>query len=683
MRRRPAKRLWKAGGSCRQSCEVDGVHDILDAGHSRRASISNSPAEGDLQRLVVAVTALATLWLATRPYYGVIHDAQFYVVQTLARIYPERFARDLFFEFGSQDQFTIFTWIYKPFVERLGLVDAHALLLLLGSVAWLAGALALASAILPDRRQRIWALAALVLLPPQYATGLLRYAEPFATPRLFVEAATLFALALFAREKTRSGALVLICAGSIHPLMAMPGIAFIVISRLTSNLRRSMASVGTMTLLLVLTAAMSGNFPSVSRPMDITWFDAAITRNPYLVLGRWQWWEILLLSAQLFMSLFVIVVLTGRLRHVALVSLIVGVAGLLATIIGGDIAKLQIIIAGQPWRALWITAMISNLLVVPALLQLRREGFGATGTGWPSIYIALGAALLTHLVPLSMFALAPALALAVIHVVLHRTRSVPRHHHAMAFNALLAVVAGWWLAVLVTALPATVELSWEMPWVAPRQLALSMCGIGLLYVSLHRPTAVPTARVIASVMAGLIFFCAVSTLDQRSPWQRFLESPGPEQTALMEFVPRDSNVFWDGGVGFLWFRLRRAAYFSCLQGAGTIFFRDTALAFRRRAETFGFQTLEGRCFESMSPRTLPPTGIELQNACLREPELDYLILPAQVENLAVKSWRIPVSRSVPSSPGQTQPAGEVFRYDCTTLRMMDDARLRANAVRNE
>src|SRR5689334_23169132 len=55
-----------------------------------------------------ALLLLASLWLATRPYSGMIHDARIYLVQGLSHLYPGAFADDLFFKFGSQDGFSIF-----------------------------------------------------------------------------------------------------------------------------------------------------------------------------------------------------------------------------------------------------------------------------------------------------------------------------------------------------------------------------------------------------------------------------------------------------------------------------------------------------------------------------------------------------------------------------------------------
>jgi hypothetical protein len=67
--------------------------------------------------LLLAVNALA------RPYAGITHDARLYSAQVLNQLDPGTFGDDLFFRYGSQDQFSVFSRFAAPFVHVLG---AHA-----------------------------------------------------------------------------------------------------------------------------------------------------------------------------------------------------------------------------------------------------------------------------------------------------------------------------------------------------------------------------------------------------------------------------------------------------------------------------------------------------------------------------------------------------------------------------
>ena len=85
------------------------------------------PVPGDQHRRVKMLSIallIATLWLTTRPYVGVMDNSKFYTVQALNALMPGRFAEDLYFRYGSQDQFTLFSLVYKPFLAAFGIAAA-------------------------------------------------------------------------------------------------------------------------------------------------------------------------------------------------------------------------------------------------------------------------------------------------------------------------------------------------------------------------------------------------------------------------------------------------------------------------------------------------------------------------------------------------------------------------------
>ena len=73
-----------------------------------------------LDTLTLGLFAAAS-WIATHRYHGIWHDGVLYAGQAVFRLDPLPFAKDLFFAFGSQDQFTVFTGIYSQVVQMLGL----------------------------------------------------------------------------------------------------------------------------------------------------------------------------------------------------------------------------------------------------------------------------------------------------------------------------------------------------------------------------------------------------------------------------------------------------------------------------------------------------------------------------------------------------------------------------------
>ena len=82
---------------------------------------------------------IAALWMATRPYVGIIHDSRFYSVQALGALLPGRFSDDLYFRYCSQDQFTLFTLVYEPALSILGLARAAMVLTIVGQLSWVVG----------------------------------------------------------------------------------------------------------------------------------------------------------------------------------------------------------------------------------------------------------------------------------------------------------------------------------------------------------------------------------------------------------------------------------------------------------------------------------------------------------------------------------------------------------------
>src|SRR5262245_51531068 len=94
---------------------------------------------------------IATLWMATRPYLGVVHDSRFYTVEALNELIPGRFADDLYFRYGSQGQFTLFTRMYKPFIAAFGVADGNLILTIIAQCLWLSGLFYLARNLFRDR----------------------------------------------------------------------------------------------------------------------------------------------------------------------------------------------------------------------------------------------------------------------------------------------------------------------------------------------------------------------------------------------------------------------------------------------------------------------------------------------------------------------------------------------------
>ncbi len=182
-------------------------------------------ADPDLcQRVWVLVALVIALWLATRPYLGIVGgDGRLYAVQALNALQNGRFADDMYFQFGSQDQFTLFSRLYAPFLALLGVGRGALVVTVLTQAAWVAGLVFLIHTLTRDLRQALLAAALVIALPSQY--GPLGFGELFVSPRLFAEALSMLALAMLLRGRNVSSLAILLASASVHPLATVPALA--------------------------------------------------------------------------------------------------------------------------------------------------------------------------------------------------------------------------------------------------------------------------------------------------------------------------------------------------------------------------------------------------------------------------------------------------------------------------
>jgi hypothetical protein len=108
---------------------------------------------------------IAAAWFATRQYVGVIQDSRLYTVQALSALQPGRFAGDLHFLYGSQDQFTVFSWLYAPALAFLGVSQAAISLTILCQFLWMLGLIYLAKGLFRDRDSTLFAVLMVIVLP--------------------------------------------------------------------------------------------------------------------------------------------------------------------------------------------------------------------------------------------------------------------------------------------------------------------------------------------------------------------------------------------------------------------------------------------------------------------------------------------------------------------------------------
>jgi len=230
---------------------------------------------------------LVTLWLALHGYHGLTDDGQIFAFQAFARLHPQLTA-DLYLRNTSQDQFTLFSPLYAWCIGILGLENAARLLTLVFSVWFLAAAWSFASAV--TGRDTAWlAVAFLLIVAGGYgASGVFRIFDPFLTARLPAEALTITALGCHVRGMKGLGLLLALGALFIHPLMALPGLFFVVCLWLPVRVGVIGAIGGVLATLAVALVAV--NLPTAPRAltvMDAQWLDVVQERSQLQFLQLW------------------------------------------------------------------------------------------------------------------------------------------------------------------------------------------------------------------------------------------------------------------------------------------------------------------------------------------------------------------------------------------------------------
>ena len=311
-------------------------------------------------------TGIAALWLLARPYTGIRHDGRLYLGQALARIEPEIFGRDLFFAFGSQDRFTLFSPIYALAIQAIGVPLAAKLLLLAAQLAFLAGAALLARRLFPGMLAWL-ALAAVAAFPGDYGPrAIFAYAEPFLTARSFAEPLVLLGLWLLLAKRSLWAAVCILAAGLLHPLLAAPAVLAAWIFLALADRRWWWAGLFG---LAVPALALLGldPFSRLFLSYDPAWSGIVKSGLGFIFPSTWSIQDWLKPGFEA-----LVVLLAARGADIAARRLFWALAamtllGILASVVGADLFSNVLIASAQLWRGAWLLHLAS-LLALPAVL---------------------------------------------------------------------------------------------------------------------------------------------------------------------------------------------------------------------------------------------------------------------------------------------------------------------------
>lgn len=641
-----------------------------------RAGTRNGLRQLGLVRALCLGLLVVALWAATRPYLGIFHDSRFYTLEALNSLLPGRFSHDLYFQYGSQGRFTIFSLAYAPLISLLGLSGGNIALTIAAQALWLGGLCYLSYVLFRDWKLAGLAVIAVILLP---SGATFHYGEPFVTPRSFAEALTFWALGNQFKGRPVRALSLLGVSMLIHPLITLPGLAAWFLYQATQ--RRIWWLFLAVAIAVVFGLALAGvqPFSWLLVRFDPAWFAHIRTRDDFCFVSLWGldlWLPVL---GSLVLGLFELILATPSERRVLVPVFVVGAGGILASLIGGDLLRNVLLFDIQTWRFMWLFTLVANLFAVKTVLRfVSARPVVSSPTPW-LLVLALGLMVISKVFEMMMLGAVILLTLAIFAGCWEwmGKKAIP-----LWARIALALLTG--LSLGVVFIGANVAVSWisinpVMFWGGLRQLALSLCISGVIWFFLFRSETPagkglhPTAFLVVALGLAAI---AGWQWDQRSAWDRFVYASDPP-SSLTDLLPGKAPIYWEGDVAPPWFLLKRASYFSCDQGAGALFSRGTAISYEKRYKTFQkLQTLDFRqysfCPLTDARRTAPLQRHELSALCAKEAELGALVLTERVADAPYRLWISPVpfkAREQPT-PGVWKPfsADHFYIYTCGDLR---------------
>ncbi|MCI2400429.1 hypothetical protein [Aliiroseovarius subalbicans] len=618
----------------------------------------NTPGQR-LARIALLVSAVCALWLATRPYRGIVHDARLYLVQAQNALEPEKFGADLFFKYGSQDSFSVFSSLYSPAVEFFGPGGAHLLFWALGQAVWVASLSYMAVTLYNNRRLAIIAIAAVMSLSPFYGWGVLQYGEPFATPRIFVEAFSVLMISLIYQKRVLQAGGLLVAAFLLHPLMALPGLVFYLL--LTVPFFRAILPLTVVGLVALVALALTGNdpFTRVLETYDPEWLEIVFERSPHAFIQDWAVQGAILGAMPLVALSFVTWRGDGGFRRIAAAGLIMGLVFLLISWIGGDLVSNVLILNLQLWRGLWMVALLGNFFAAYVVYLLPVNGRSRT-------FFIIAIVMNAIETQLGFLPLAATLVVVASGLAFWADQSLSGkvlRGIQLIGSVILAAATLFLIAEILFK-----STSWDVFETLPDLARVATIFLAA-FVLVSWPLPLRAGKGLCIALSVALIGWSLFIVDARDAKARYISSSEPPEAEVFEQIV-GRNTYWEGGVDILWFKMRQPSFFSCTQGAGVMFFRDTAIVYARRSRVLKPLNTPGDlggadalCFQrtqNLSETSIKPE--QIRAACDALPKLDVMVLRTKVPDLPYKSWQ-PDFPVPPSGFDVTGPAGSDRRGD--------------------
>jgi hypothetical protein len=537
------------------------------------------------------------------PYRGIVHDARYYAFQALNNAKNGQFAHDLFLEFGSQDNYSVFSYFMGPLVAWMGLDVAFWLAYMAASALFIYATVRFFRSLIPDHSLANIAALALLAIPILYGgSGSFRIHENFFTARLIAQGLGILGITAIYRKCPYQALGFALASVAFHPIMGISSFLVIMAVLLKDRLQTRLA-ICTVLLLLLATLLCVALFkwdsirPWIAR--DDLWFTLVKHRAFTCFPLKWRFVDWYRMVGSIAIIFGCNGWLTPRAKALTRIIAWTGIAGIISSVMG-DFLACPILIQGQGFRAFW---QIQVLALPLGFLAMNRfsSGFSAWSS-WAAlgIFIFLGnpffvsadsdyLAITTFQIGLFLFVSAFFLFKK---IACHRSRSLS------VLLCSLIMVAGLSLAITGGIIHANAQYETGIGSIAHSVTKLSsrtfvfMLTLWILSVVL---SIIKTPRsVTAFSLSVWLSVSLVTFMTQQSPEYGERLHPGYKDVQFIGDAInknlhksgqslKDAQIYWPECPELIWFNLQANSYYSYSQTAGVVFGKETILEGLRRA----------------------------------------------------------------------------------------------------
>jgi hypothetical protein len=618
--------------------------------------------------LLIVLFAINT---ATHPYVGITSDARLYSGQVLNRVEGGSYADDIFFQYGSQDEYSLFSLLAAPFVRLLGLPTAFFLIYLVSKTLLIFGMMRITRTLVPSPVAGVLALFyCMVHLIGYGGNNVLYVQENILTPRLLSCAFVLIGLDLMLRGRPFLATAAILFAIGNHPLMGFGGLLVLLGYQLWHWLgaRAFTGAVAASVVLVTVVLAIEPLGKRCFGEMDDAWRDAIFGASPFNFASSWERanWR------SLAIQLAIVGIAIWRLRagsetgatvartRFLTVLIVVSVAGAVGTIAAEQLPY-ALFFQGQPYRVLWLAAFLH----IPLVFWLCGEAFAQPGwVGQTAGCVLL--ALLCFIDGLREEMALPLLLFPVAAVVFRGLDKTPNHPGwlVQSVQVSLVLAALLWGAykfvLLVRGAGAIAIMNPELRDIGEiilRSFGPIVCCVGataLVVVWARRGWRPAFGIGLAAVAIGVqtLWFALPRTDFYREECTQYRG----DLKRVHALLHRDGDparplptVYCNlGCLDYVWLDLRAKSYLDWWQAGNYMFRREMALEGQRRARlvgpfeiaryrrygeqlTPGFRSLIARFFDTDFDH--PPLSRDDVARLCAEPGLDYLVLDQAVDGV--------------------------------------------------